>query len=97
MNLNKNIDNLSIFVPQRLKTMLRSLLDYFNEYYNQDAVMLWGKTFAAMFVLNIPQYMPEVQGGAKLITTIVGLGSAVLGFVLIVFRFIDEVKKRTKK
>lgn len=76
---------------------MRYLLNTLYEYYHQDALVMWFKTFTAMIVLNIPQYLPEVQGGVKLVTTIVGLGSAVLGFALMCFKMYDELKKRFKK
>lgn len=86
-----------IFVTKYYRKTMRHVLTYLHEYYNQDALVMWGKTFVAMIVLNIPQYMPEVQGGVKLVTTIVGLGSALLGFTLMCFKMYDELKKRFKK
>lgn len=88
---------MSTFVSKYIRTMLRHLLTYFEEYYHQDALVFWIKTTIGMTVLNIPQYLPEVQGGAQLFTKIIGVGSASLGFVLLCFKFYDEVVKRIKR
>ena len=74
--------------------MLRQFVHYFEEYYNQDSFIFSLKTLFGVVVLNIPQYLPEVQGGAKLISTILALGSGSIGFVLLCFKLYDEVKKR---
>jgi hypothetical protein len=77
--------------------MLRNFVQYFEEYYNQDALVLWFKTMVGVTVLNVPYYLPEVQGGAKLLSTILALGSGSIGFVLLCFKLWDELRKRFRK
>lgn len=85
------------FVRDYLKPMLRHFITYFEEYYHQDALVFWVKTTIGMTVLNVPQYLPELQEGAQLFTKVIGVGSAILGFTLLCFKFYDEVKKRIKR
>lgn len=92
----ENTNFLRTFVGN-LKLMLRHILDYFYEYYNQDSLVLTTKTLFGVIILNIPQYLPELQGGAKLISAILAVGSGAIGFTLLCFKLWDELKKRFKK
>lgn len=88
---------MSNFVTNYTDRMLRNLVSYFQEYYNQDALVFWFKTTAGMVVLNVPQYLPEVQGIAKLISVVGGSISAILGLSLLILKTHDEVSKRFNK
>lgn len=105
--LRNNSPKLNVEKPQKDSTfvgndtpMLRTLFMHFVDYFHsgQDDLVVFGKwAVAYISFLSVPYFVPDTQEWLKLVTTFFGALTAVVGFVLMIFRLIDFIKKRRKK
>jgi len=76
--------------------MIRQLFMHFVDilHSNNDDMVVFGKWLTAWIVLSLPAYIPDVQEWVKFVSTIFGCLTAIIGFIVMVFRLIDYIQKR---
>ncbi len=64
---------------------------------NQDDAIVCVKWLFATTVLTVPSFMPDLEQWIRLISVSMGSVTALLGLIIMTFKFIDLIKKRYAK
>lgn len=76
--------------------MMRHLFMHFVDilHSSNDDIVVFGKWLFAWVILSVPAFVPDMQEWVKLISIVVSLFTAIIGFIMMLFRLIDYLKKR---
>lgn len=79
--------------------MIRNIFMHFAGVFDssQDDVVVFGKWLTAWVILSLPAYVPDMQDWIKFVSVVFGCLTAIAGFIVMILRLIDNIKKRYKK